>query len=257
MMEDAGARVLLAHTHLRDRLPPFAGTFLAIDELPEGDPCDVECNPEVEAGPDDLAYVIYTSGSTGRPKGVAMMQCPLANLVRWQCAESTPRRPARTLQFAPLSFDVSFQEIFSTWASGGTLVLVAEALRRDAAALVEYLHARSVDRLFLPVVSLQQIAEAASAPGVNLPPLREVITAGEQLQVSPAVRALFQALPDCTLHNQYGPTETHVVTACTWPGTRRSGQRCRRLDGPYGMRASIFWMQGSSRRRRAFRACCM
>jgi non-ribosomal peptide synthetase component F len=77
---------------------------------------------------------------------------------------------------------------------------------------------RSVDRLFLPVVSLQQIADAAFFPGVNLLSLREVITAGEQLQVSPAVRALFQALPDCTLHNQYGPTETHVVTACTLAG---------------------------------------
>ena len=42
--------------------------------------------------------------------------------------------------------------------------------------------------------------------------LREVITAGEQLQITPAVANFFRRHPDCTLRNQYGPTETHVAT---------------------------------------------
>ena len=44
-------------------------------------------------------------------------------------------------------------------------------------------------------------------------PLKEVITAGEQLQVSSAVIEFFARLTDCTLNNHYGPTESHVVTA--------------------------------------------
>src|SRR6185312_3478346 len=39
-----------------------------------------------------------------------------------------------------------------------------------------------------------------------------------QLQVNPAVRGLFQRLPGCSLHNQYGASETHVVTALTLAG---------------------------------------
>jgi acyl-coenzyme A synthetase/AMP-(fatty) acid ligase len=48
--------------------------------------------------------------------------------------------------------------------------------------------------------------------------LREVISAGEQLLITPQVRAFFKRLPNCVLHNQYGPTETHVVTSFSLKG---------------------------------------
>ncbi len=48
--------------------------------------------------------------------------------------------------------------------------------------------------------------------------LKEIITAGEQLQVTPPIRKLFKSLPGCLLHNHYGPSETHVVTAFTLTG---------------------------------------
>ncbi|HEX8184174.1 MAG TPA: condensation domain-containing protein, partial [Blastocatellia bacterium] len=41
---------------------------------------------------------------------------------------------------------------------------------------------------------------------------------GEQLQVTPSVVELFRRLPDCSLVNQYGPTEAHVVSAFTLEG---------------------------------------
>ena len=50
-----------------------------------------------------------------------------------------------------------------------------------------------------------------------LAPLKEIITAGEQLQITPAISRLFARLPDCSLHNHYGPTECHVVTALRLP----------------------------------------
>ena len=84
-------------------------------------------------GPDNLAYVIYTSGSTGRPKGVAMPHRPLVNLLAWQEGSGRAHAGAVTLQFASISFDVSFQEIFATWCAGGTLVLTADATERPLA----------------------------------------------------------------------------------------------------------------------------
>lgn len=93
--------------------------------------------------PDNLAYVLFTSGSTGRPKGVAMPHRGLVRLIEWQCR--TSHKPAmRTLQFAPLGFDVSFQECFATWAGGGTLVLVDEEERRDPERLLDVI-ARGLD----------------------------------------------------------------------------------------------------------------
>lgn len=167
-------------------------------------------------------YVLFTSGSTGRPKGVAMGERPLAHLVDWHVRHPRLGRPARTLQFAPLSFDVHFQEILTTIATGGTLVLVPEQVRRDPATLLAALVQARVQRLFLPYIALQLLAEAAS--GSPLPPLLDVVSAGEQLQLTPVIRALFERLPGVALHNHYGPTETHVVTAheldgppSTWP----------------------------------------
>lgn len=159
----------------------------------------------------DLAYVLFTSGSTGRPKGVAMPRRPLEHLIGWHRAHPRLGRPARTLQFAPLSFDVHFQEIFSTLACGGVLVLPEEEERRDPARLLGLMTQQRVERVFMPYVALQMLADAArdAVPAA----LRDVISAGEQLQVTPAVRSLFARLPDAELHNHYGPTESHVVTA--------------------------------------------
>jgi len=173
-------------------------------------------NPTVPMTPDQLLYVLYTSGSTGTPKGVAMHHGALCNLITWQCTQSMAA--PRTLQFAPLSFDVSCQEIFSTWCTGGTLVLVDEETRHDPSALLRLLGQAAVNRLFLPVVVLHQLAAAAQSENTVPTTLREVITAGEPLYLTPTVRHFFQRLPQTTLHNHYGPTETHVVTAFTLTG---------------------------------------
>jgi non-ribosomal peptide synthetase component F len=142
----------------------------------------------------DLAYVIYTSGSTGKPKGVAMVHRALVNLIEWQTAVPTFGLGQRTLQFTSLSFDVSFQEIFATWCSGGTLVLMDESLRWDPAGLWRCLDQETIHRLFLPFVALQQLAEVAAESDSVPSNLREVITAGEQLQVTPKIRALFRRM---------------------------------------------------------------
>ncbi|WP_436866196.1 non-ribosomal peptide synthase/polyketide synthase [Bacillus fungorum] len=168
---------------------------------------------------DSLAYLIYTSGSTGEPKGVAMPHRSLANLIAWQHKNITLTRPMKTLQFTSLSFDVSYQEIFSTLCAGEELVLITEETRRDPVLLLNYLDEKKIERLYLPFIALQQLAEAVVSGQVQAPThLGEVITAGEQLKVTPSVRYLFKKLNNCTLHNHYGPSETHVITTMALTG---------------------------------------
>ncbi|MFJ8490481.1 amino acid adenylation domain-containing protein [Streptomyces sp. NPDC094038] len=168
--------------------------------------------------PESTAYVLFTSGSTGSPKGVAMPHRTLAALVAWQAGAPSAAVGGVTLQYAPLSFDISFQEIFSTLSFGGTLCLACDAERRDMPALLRLLDRERVEQVFLPPVALQQLAEASGTLGITPRTLRVVITCGEQLRVTPEIRALCAGLPGAVLENQYGPTETHVVTAFTMTG---------------------------------------
>src|SRR5262249_35967906 len=131
ILEEAQAPVVVTQTALLRRLPEHAAEIVCLD-------CDetvIGPEPSEDADargtPEHLAYVIYTSGSTGRPKGVAMSHRALANLLTWHAQSLPLARETKVLQFASLGFDVSFQEIFSTWCSGGTLVLVPEEMRRD------------------------------------------------------------------------------------------------------------------------------
>lgn len=163
-------------------------------------------------------YILHTSGSTGVPKGVSMNQPALANIFQWQTEQSNADQHSATLQFSPLNFDVSFQEIFSTFFTGGTLVLVGDTVRLDPSRLLSYLEDHHINRLFLPFVALQSLVELADARNQFPSSLQEVITAGEQLKVTPQVRRFFTALPGCKLYNHYGPTETHIVTSLKLDG---------------------------------------
>ncbi|HEY7167532.1 MAG TPA: non-ribosomal peptide synthase/polyketide synthase, partial [Candidatus Binatia bacterium] len=218
MLADSRSRVLLATRRVLERLPAYDGSIVCLDGEWELVSRHNEETPVSAAAAENLAYAIYTSGSTGRPKAVAMSHRSLVNLISWQRRQSSNPLPPRTLQFASLSFDVSFQEMFATWCAGGTLVLIPELLRRDSVGFLRYLRDQSIERLFVPFVGLQQLAEAAEQEGFAPPTLREIITAGEQLQITRTIAGFFNQLEQCTLHNQYGPSESHVVTAFTLTG---------------------------------------
>jgi len=212
MVNDAGALLLLTQERLTGKLSHLVQTGIQLLVM-DGTNQILRTQPDAvsEAAPDNLAYVIYTSGSTGHPKGVAMQHRTLTNLIQWQIARPAFAPEARTLQFASLSFDVSFQEIFSTLCTKGVLVLISEEDKRDPSMLWRILGSAQINRLFLPYVALQQLAAGASDLREMPDSLQEIITAGEQLQITPQIATLFGRLK-CKLYNQYGPSESHVVT---------------------------------------------
>jgi amino acid adenylation domain-containing protein len=208
MISDSGIQLCLAST---PEFPLFQALETGIHLLTPGGGTGI-VKKQVSFALGSLAYVLYTSGSTGKPKGVCMGHRALVNLLTWQQKNSIAGPGTKTLQFAPLSFDVSFQEIFATLTTGGTLVLVGDDLRLDPQRLLQFIEKQSIQRIFLPFVALQFLTEAADSNNLFPASLREVITAGEQLKITPQGLRFFSALPGCRLYNQYGPTECHVVT---------------------------------------------
>lgn len=214
MMENSRAKVLLSDAKsfsLAQSLGSEQDAFgiASVEAIPGQWPVD---NPENLNQPQDLAYIIYTSGTTGHPKGVAMIHRGICNLIQWQSAHCRVGTGDRTSMFSPYTFDISIQEIFTTYDTGGTLVVLPHDIREQFTALPDMLQKNQINRLFLPFVALQQLSELVYEHPAQLASLREIITAGEQLQSSVALRHLLRALPHCVLKNQYGPTEAHVVS---------------------------------------------
>ena len=221
MAEISNISVMVSTPSIGMKLPQGAFQIIDIQSInkeKEG------ANLDLNIDKDQAAYVLFTSGSTGQPKGVKMPHKALLNLIDWQLHQTGVHDEGRTLQFAPISFDVHFQEIFSTWCDGGCICLIGDEERLNAPVLLNYIEKNNINRIFLPFVALQSLCELSKKTNANLTCLQEVITAGEQLQVTPAIIDFFNRIPHCKLFNHYGPTETHVVTShllegapATWP----------------------------------------
>ncbi|MFE4053335.1 amino acid adenylation domain-containing protein [Streptomyces sp. YIM B13518] len=164
-------------------------------------------------------YVIYTSGSTGRPKGVVLPAQALVNLMAWHHRALGGGPGTVTAQFASLSFDAAAQEIFSAFTMGKTLAVPLDDTRKDTEEFVRWLDRHRVNELFAPTPVVDGVAEAADRLGLALPHLVDIAQAGEALTLHSALGGFCAPGSGRRLHNYYGPTETHVVTAWTVPDT--------------------------------------
>lgn len=229
MLEDARLPVVITNRTHRHLFQGSKTQVVLVEEI------DLANGPLFEgacpATDDDALYILFTSGSTGRPKGVAMPHRALGNLIQWQVRTSVLKEDARTLQFAPISFDVSFQEIFTTFTQGGTLVLITDEDRLNSTQLLRKIIKQEINRIIVPFVALQYLAEAVERTGEVPVTLKEVFTSGEQLRITPAIANLFKQLSGCRFCNQYGPTEGHVVSELelkgdpgTWPALPTIGK---------------------------------
>ncbi len=160
-----------------------------------------------------LVYIIYTSGSTGRPKGVMLEHRNVVNLILYQ-HRYTAIDFSRVLQFTTISFDVSFQEIFSTLLWGGSLVLISNQTRQHIPDLFRVIEENQIKTLFLPASFLKFIFNEAEYGSLFPGCVDHIVTAGEQVVVTDKFRDYLKTNA-VYLHNHYGPSETHVVTALT------------------------------------------
>ena len=94
--------------------------------------------------------MIYTSGFHREAERCFDAPWALVNLIHWERSHSLVAAPGkRTVQFASLSFDVSFIELFTTFYNGGTLVLVPAWLRNDPFRFPDLLKQGHIHRIIL------------------------------------------------------------------------------------------------------------
>ncbi|MEU3517407.1 amino acid adenylation domain-containing protein [Streptomyces sp. NPDC006654] len=189
--------------------PSFAGRPVLLLDAPD-DGEEAPLAPAATA--DDLAYLIHTSGSTGRPKGVEVSHGALATFVTGAAHRYGLRREDRVLQFAPLHFDASVEEIFLTLCTGAALVVRTDEMTESVPFFL-----RAVDRLRISVLDLptaywHELAHTVSTGAAALPAgVDTVIIGGEAALPERVARWRGAVGPSVRLFNTYGPTEATVV----------------------------------------------
>ncbi len=162
---------------------------------------------QMDPGADGL--MLYTSGSTGGPKAVRLSVRAVHAFVNWSAKRVLLTQEDVVAHLSPLSFDLFTFEIFAPAVVGATIQVVPPAATQAPASLVDALAGCSLVYT-VPAVWMRLLA-GDLAP-LRHGPLRRIVYAGEAFPV-PALVALMAAIPNRTVENWFGPTETNVCCA--------------------------------------------
>ncbi|MFT3736659.1 MAG: amino acid adenylation domain-containing protein [Rhodocyclaceae bacterium] len=160
-----------------------------------------------------LAYIIYTSGSTGKPNGVMIGRDALAHFLAGARLRYAMTADDRVLQFAPLHFDASVEEIFLSLTVGARLVLRNDAMLESMPRFLATCAALQISVLDLPTAFWHELVYGLGATAQLPAAIRLVIIGGEAALAERVTRWRAAVAPHVVLLNTYGPTETTVI--CT------------------------------------------
>jgi mycobactin phenyloxazoline synthetase len=166
-------------------------------------------SPEIEPAPTDpaeLAYVLFTSGSTGEPKGVEVTHDAAMNTVEFIARHFDLGPADRCLALSTLEGDISVMDVFVTLRTGGSIVVVEEAQRRDPDAWAQLIDTHNVTVLHFMPGWLEMLAEVGAG---RLSSVRVVPTGGDWVRPELARRLRADA-PRLRFAGLGGATETAV-----------------------------------------------
>ena len=245
ILRSSGTSVLLARDGLPLGFPPFAGnvvTLRGLAPIPAIFPED-DLDPVSWAVPESLAYLLFTSGTTGVPKGVLIGHSALASF-----AETTRRLYGvgpedRVLQFSSLVFDISVEEIFTSWAAGAALVLRSDEMIESPARFLRACGELNVQMVDLPTAYWHELGVELARGVVSLPRcVRSVVFAGERALAERLLGWQNAMHSGVRLFNSYGPSEATPASSVFDPSEKASGASTNGLSIGRPMRGARLYV---------------
>ena len=135
-----------------------------------------QTQPTLDIIDQDLGYIMYTSGSTGFPKGMMHTHHGSVSYARWGAAHVKLNSSDRVASHAPLHFDLSIFDFFSTAQSGATVVLVPEPVTRLPASWSKYVEDERISVVFTVPYTLITMLENGAMEKRDLSSLRWIMS---------------------------------------------------------------------------------
>jgi amino acid adenylation domain-containing protein len=159
----------------------------------------------------DLAYILYTSGSTGLPKGIMHTHRSGLSFAEWGAETYELTKEDRLSNHAPLHFDLSTFDFFSSAIAGASTVIVPEAFTKFPTNLAKFIQEEKITVWYSVPFALIQLLQHGKVDTRDFRALRWILFAGEVFPTK-HLRKLMELLPHVRFSNLYGPTETNVCT---------------------------------------------
>jgi len=160
---------------------------------------------------EDLAYILYTSGSTGTPKGIMTSHRASIIFINWSYHEFKLLPGDVVANHAPLHFDLSIFDIFTTIKAGGTVVLIPPSISLFPSNLASFIVKEEINVWYSVPSILVKMILYGKMEQLNFSKLRLILFAGEVFP-NKYLHLLMQLIPNATYYNLYGPTETNVCS---------------------------------------------
>lgn len=161
----------------------------------------------------DPIYIMYTSGSTGTPKGVVISHRGVIDYIDWALHCFDINSETIIGNQAPLYFDNSTLDIYLSFATGATLVLIPKQLFIFPVKLLEYIKEIKINFIFWVPSVLINIANLKLLDKIDLDCLKKILFAGEVMPMK-HLNYWRDNLPHAFFANLYGPTE--ITVDCTY-----------------------------------------
>ena len=212
ILQDAQVALVVTQAQLVERLAAHDIPLICVDAV--SSPLAQSLAPPIPCPVivGDAAYIIYTSGSSGHPKGVRVSYGAILEHCQDVIAAYQLTSQDRVLQFAPLNFDASLEQILPPLMVGARLVVRDETIWTPR-EFYRNVQAHTLTVINIPPAYWHQIVAnwPADFGAAALAQLRLLIVGGDVMRSETV--SLWQQLPLSTVRllNTYGPTETTIT----------------------------------------------